>query len=211
MKQYFKLSSLLIVCLFLYASISIADQIDWDVIYQVDTLPHNHINWNINQEGYSELEVHNGLLFMDTTSALKNFLFFERAWNADNKKGCIVEARLKLKDYIGSIGLGGCAIWVGDDLYEDVILISKNQITLYASKISYEFPDSSFVSDFRIYRIETKKDDILVYIDNQLVIDGRGQYGKNFSLPARNHIVFGDGSRGAGCISVWDYIKYSIK
>jgi len=197
------------VCFFLNVGISNAFA-EWDVIYEVDTLPHNHVNWNINQVGESVFETQNGLLFMDTTNQLKNFLYFERHWEANNKKGCIVEARLKLKEYIGSIGLGGCAIWIGDDLCEEVLLISKNQLSLYASKLLYAFPISTFVSDFHIYRIETQGNDILVYIDNQLVINGKGYYGKN-NFTTRNHIMFGDGSRGASSISIWDYIKYTVK
>lgn len=180
----------------------------WEVEYNIDAFPHTHTTWDIAKSPNSKMKVERGLLFLDTIENNNDSLVFSKHWEANASTGLIVEARLKVDKYIGAANLGGSAIWVGDDSSEEVLLITSNGISLYGSKLNYMWLSGEKMEDYHVYRIEAKNNNIKVYIDGELKIDGTGQYGVNH-WTSRNWIAFGDGSRGASSKTTWDYIKYT--
>lgn len=177
------------------------------VHYTADTLPEiASPAWTpFVTEGATSVVNAGGVLHINSTSSLTDVGRFRRNWDGTNAEGVTIEARMKLNDYIGNVGLGGSAIWVEDDVSADVLIIEPDGIHLYASGLSAVFPTND---GFHRYRITAKDDDILVYVDGQLAIDGRGHFGENWWMP-RSMIAFGDSSHGASSDSSWDYVRYS--
>lgn len=72
-------------------------------------------------------------------------------------------------------------------------------------RLNFAFPTND---DFHTYRITTKGNYIVVYVDGALAIDGTGVFGGNW-WTTRKMIAFGDYSHDAGSDSSWDYVRYS--
>lgn len=198
-----------------------SEVINWEVEYNVSTLPHNFISWELYPGSQKKImKAENDLLHINTIRSTSDFILFYRNWNANNNNGFIIEAKVKLEQYIGSKNHGGCGIWFGDNLKEEVLLILPTGILLNTSKLFYNWQgDENTPNKYHIYRIEAKGNDLKIYIDGILKIDGTNQFynvpmiddiNQNYVEP-RNWIAFSDGSTLASAYSIWNYIKYTTK
>jgi hypothetical protein len=191
----------------LAAGASCACSID-SVYYDADVLPQYSASTWIPYvtPATAVVDVFDGVLHINSTTNVYDTASFRNNWDADNAEGATVEARMKLNTFVGNTALGGAAIWVEDNLYADVLIIEPHGIHLYSDpSLYYAFPTTD---TFHSYRITTKDDDIMVYVDGLLVIDGTGMFGGNW-WTTRKMVAFGDYSHGAGADSSWDYVRYS--
>lgn len=194
---------------------------NWDVEYNADTLPHNSCSpdsWVMtlteSQAGAVDMSVSKGLFVIDSTNGdYSDSAYFKKDWNVDPSVGAIVEARVKQDSYVGGTNYwgayyGATRIRVGDGINDDSLVIGPDKVQLFASKLSYEWPAGESSSDYHIYRIEIDGNDIKVFIDGDLKINGIGRFGEQWWAPL-NQIAFGEATGYASSHSTWDYVKYT--
>lgn len=176
------------------------------VEYTADALPGNSAPaWSSQLSPTAHVDTSSGFLYLDTTNDIQEQAFFAQNWNASSAQGAAVEARVRLDDFTGDPKVGGAAIWIEDDVNAETLIIHPQGIQLYASKLSYNMDT---MDGYHLYRIVTLGNDIKVYVDGKLAIDGAGALGH--ARGSHNRVAFGDGSSGASSRSSWDYVRYTL-
>jgi hypothetical protein len=176
---------------------------EWRTLYDMETgfnhEPPIHSTW-LSPQTRSELTPE-GLRIIDPTSKQPSGHFYFLDWDVDPEKGGAVEATMKP---LSGTTKWGAAVLVTDGVHEEGVSFLPDQIMLSHKEISVPFDCSG---GFRTYRIEFKGADIRVFADDELVLDGAGQ----FTHPAagtRNRVGFGSASNAATGDSLWQSVRY---
>ena len=76
---------------------------------------------------------------------------------------------------------------------------------MYRSGIRYEMDTTD---DFHVYRIVLKNNDIMVYVDGELRIDGTDKFNPPVTPAGRNNVSFGAANSGSLGEAYWDYVRF---
>ncbi len=178
----------------------------WEAHYSGDVLPQaSSPAWTPVYAGTPQLSPEEGVLKTNTLPSLGTAAYFVQKWGALSTQPTSVETRMKLDSYSGDPNLAGAGIWVETNATAEVILIRPGGIRLYRAGLTHSMDT---VGSFHTYCIDTSGRDILVYVDGQLAIDGRGTF-EAMSGVEYNWVGFGDGSAGASSQAQWDFFQYS--
>ena len=127
---------------------------------------------------------------------------FDVEWMADPKQEAIAEARIKV---ISSEGDAGVGLWVCNGVNEDGIQLHTDGFDMPLSGLKYSM---NTTDDFHVYRVAIKGNDIKVYVDGALAVDGTGKF-RGEAVNGRNVLSFGSGSSAAKGESLWDYVRFT--
>jgi hypothetical protein len=142
-----------------------------------------------------------GLRIVDPSTAKGSGRFFQVDWHVEPQKGAIVEARMKV---LSCSDPWGVALLVSDGVHEEGVTFFPRQVMLAASRMTASFDAAG---NFHTYRVKIKDTDIKVWADDELLLDGRGQ----FTQPAhacRNQVGFGCGSSTATGEAIWQLVRF---
>jgi hypothetical protein len=150
-----------------------------------------------------EWNVTDGVLHLtDHGTAKGEMLFGVDAWEVDPGKGSILEARVKV---VSCSGEAGVLLFVADGIHE-------GGITLYPDHLDAGFAQHPMdtTNDFHVYRVQFHGEDLRVFADGQLVIDGAGK----FTRPAhqgRCLVMFGSVTSLDTGEAYWDWVRHTVR
>ena len=87
----------------------------------------------------------------------------------------------------------------------DRLCLRPDHINLYSSNIRY---DMDTTDAFHTYRIVLKGQDILVYVDGELRLDGTGKYTSPVQPVGRNDVSFGAANSGEVGEALWQSVRF---
>jgi hypothetical protein len=176
---------------------------EWEYEYLADIEP-DQDGWALKENAATDLANASGGFLSLNTSSENAYWWYNYNWNASNSVGVTLEARMKVKDIGPNSGL---MLGVRDSSRYEVIRIYENKIRgLYNPSLVYNL---NTTDDFHIYRLTAQNNDIMVYIDNELCIDGTNKF---LGSTSSNVAQFGDTADSSGYYgsSIWDYVRYNI-
>lgn len=142
-----------------------------------------------------------GLRITDPSTADGSGRFFQMDWRVDPEQGAIVEARLRVHSCSAPWGV---ALLVADGDHEEGVTFFPQQVMLASAGLTAPF---AAADGFHTYRVQIRGNDIRVWADGALLIDGSGK----FTRPAhagRNRVGFGCGSSPAMGDAVWQRVRF---
>jgi hypothetical protein len=186
--------------------IGTVDTTAWDVFYSAIKLPdESEPPWELreNFEG-TAANVSHGLLTIDTTSESRYWNYL-RYWNASSSVGVTVEANLTvLKASI----YGELELNIADGAHATELMFFEGRVALF--NVGEYLMDTD---RFHIYRIVARENDIFLYVDGELKLDGTGRF--TYDAQGENRVLFGDARTDSletsGAVSAWNYVAYTVK
>ncbi len=155
--------------------------------------PWRHLTF---RPGVAFAELQDGaLLVADRGEAAGDFIYFTHAWGAGADAPAEVEAVVRVLDGWNNITVSNGAATERVGLYPD-------RIETYHSNLIYPMDTTA---DFHTYRVRVQGDDIQVYVDGELRVDGRGA----FVQPAngRNDAAFGAANSPSRGEALWRSVR----
>jgi len=137
------------------------------------------------------------LHLVDGSTATGSTLLYVTRWNADPKEAAECEGELKL--IAASAGPCGMCIDVANGVHQEDLSFYPDRIELGTAKLSYKM---NTTGDFHTYRVRIAGNDIQVFVDGKLAIEGQGKF-TCAADNARNVCEFGAGSSSATGEAVW--------
>ena len=142
-----------------------------------------------------------GLHIVDPSQEKGSARLYTAPWNVDPEKG--VEAEARLKSVSCSEGWG-VVLSLADGVHEEGITFYPDRVELSHAGVSAAF---NTADAFHTYRVRCQGNDIQVWADGRLLIDGKGK----FTAPAhtgRSQLAFGSGSSTAMGEAYWEYVRF---
>jgi hypothetical protein len=142
------------------------------------------------------------LLIADKGTVQGDMVTTQKGWCANPEAGASLEARVKV---VSCEGLAGVMIGFSDGVSEDILTLYTDRIELYRAKLSHKMDTTA---GFHVYRVDIKGDDVLVSVDGEPVIDGKGA----FTFPAhaqRNRLSIGGGASASTGEAYWDWLHWT--
>ncbi|MGD9518815.1 MAG: exo-alpha-sialidase [Armatimonadota bacterium] len=144
-----------------------------------------------------------GLLVADTSSETGSGRFYMLDWQADPAKGAAVEARVKV---VSCSAPSGVSLMVADGIHEEALTLYPDRLRLNNAGATVDFDAAS---DFHTYRIEIQGEDVRLFVDGKLLVDGAGRFTSPAQAnPPRNQCGFGCGASAAQGEAVWQWVRY---
>jgi hypothetical protein len=172
----------------------------WTAIYHGDKMP--DAPWFYSPNGNATAKVADGaLLVSDLGKTNGERVLVNYMWRLSADDEFEVAANVKVKSCDGTAG--NC-ILVANGINEELITFFTDKVALDHAKLTHAVDTTK---DFRTYRIVVKGADIRLFVDEQMVIDGKGR----FTEPAyndRNILSFGGGSSPATAEAYWQYVAF---
>lgn len=137
------------------------------------------------------------LHLVDGSTAPGSTLLYQAHWNADPEGAAECEGELKL--IAASAGPCGMCLDVANGVHEESLSFYPDRIVLGTAGLSYSMDTTG---DFHTYRVRIAGNDIRVFVDGKLAIDGTGKFTQAVQN-ARNVCEFGAGSSAATGEAVW--------
>lgn len=175
---------------------------EWEYEYNANVEPEIY-GWELKENAAADLaNASGGILYLNTSSE-NAYWWYNYNWNASNSIGVTLEANFKVEDIGPNSDL---FLFVRDGTRFDGINIFENRIQCLNDPSLFYYIDTT--DQFHIYRITAKNDDIMVYVDGLLCINGTNRYTSSTS---GNIAQFGETSDSAGYYSNshWDYVKFN--
>ncbi|MCL4416189.1 MAG: hypothetical protein M1365_05750 [Actinobacteria bacterium] len=191
-------------------------QTDEVVNYTADLMPQDSTPfWYERNEGGTAY-ITNGLLYLSTYIDYGAARAYYRYWNANNTTGWTVEAKLKVMGTYHRIWSDapyqGLVIEMFDNSKNVALEFYANKIVLFNWATNRTPPPPSIATynldttTFHTYRITGEGNNVYVYVDNNLVIDGTS---KLTQATFGQRICFGDDNNGPESgTAYWDYVYY---
>ena len=154
--------------------------------------------------GETTAVMEDGALRLKDTSTT-GMLMYRARWYADPAEGTELEARVKLVS--AAAGPCGQCLDFADGVHEDSLSFYPGRIALWFAKLEYALDTTSA---FRTYRVVIRGQDVQVFVDGTLAIDGKGK----FTQPAdgrRNAVQFGAGSPRDTGEALWELMRYQAR
>ena len=169
----------------------------WDVELDGQALPGDP--WRVDRlVGATLAEVRDGCLYVaDRGTEAGDYLYFSYPWDVRPETGGTVEARVKLLS-------GWCAIRSGDGVHSERLEIHPRSIQLRGGSGAIYAMDTT--GEFHTYRMVTKGQDVEVYVDGKLRIDGTGLYTKP-AANGRNDTGFGCANSPSEGEAMWEWVR----
>ena len=120
---------------------------------------------------------------------------------ADPETAAEAAARLKC---VSCTEAWGVVLSLADGVHEEGVTFYPDRVELAHAGISAPF---NTADAFHVYRVRCRGEDVQVWADGRLLIDGKGK----FTAPAhakRSQIAFGSGSSTATGEAVWEYVRF---
>lgn len=161
-------------------------------------------------DGVSQARVSHGILTIDAPLSCYEFILWypNGRWHklVDNARGWVIEASLKVDQSTqpDCDDRASVQIWANDHTNLVIIGFSTNEICI-AYPDNVRFPMDT-TNSFHIYRIESKGNQVQVYVDGDLKID----HILSWTGGGSNILMFGDGVAGTTSLSYWDYFSYDV-
>ncbi len=170
---------------------------NWPIVFDGRNKPGNP--WRRDRGSKQTLEQpgEEAFFIADRGTQSGDYLFYRASWGADLKEKTIVEARVKTVS-------GSSFIILSDGVSGERLRLATDHISLFHNaSIRYNMDTSS---DFHVYRIVAEGNDVQVFVDGTLRLDGRGQL-KHRSGYSRNEIAFGAANSGEVGEAYWDFVR----
>ena len=167
----------------------------WDVELSGQALPSTP--WRADSLRDSTLaEIREGCLYVaDNGTEAGDYLHFSYPWDIRPETGGTVEAHLKLIS-------GWCSVRAADGVHSERLEIHPGHIRLRGGG-TY---DMDTVGAFHTYRVTVKGEDIKVYVDDLLRLDGTGLYTKP-APNARSDMGFGCANSPSKGEALWEWVR----
>ena len=190
------------------ASIALsAEPLEWDSIYTGDRLPSETVPgwWWGNEGPNTEAKVTpDGLRIIDRGTARTNLRCYGTGWHACPAYVAMAEATVKVVSCTDNAGM---CLLVSNGVNEDTLTLYPNRIELTHAKLSHQMDTTD---RHHTYRVRILGNDITVWADSRLVLDGKGK----FTAKAHNGrcgVIFGSISSPATGEAYWREVKYRVE
>ncbi len=175
---------------------------EWDAVYE-GGLPREP--WMRVQpsaaEGVVEEEAGGALFIADRGEESGDYLFYEYRWDPLTGASITAEARVKVKS-------GWSSLIISDGFNSDRLVFHPDRIEIWSSRENRLEMDTTV--KFRDYRVEVEGRDIMVYVDGELCIEGKGLFTRPDPRPDTGHAAFGGAnSEGLG-EAYWRDVKVRV-
>jgi hypothetical protein len=143
-----------------------------------------------------EKAANGAFLIADRGEEGRDYRYYRYAWGADATRECVIEARVK-------VVTGSSYLIFSNGRSAERLHFAPGGIVFYHNRrLRWEMDTTS---DFHDYRIVMRNDDIRVYVDGQLRIDGTGKFAPRTGY--RNEIGFGAANSPETGEALWDSVK----
>jgi len=119
------------------------------------------------------------LLVSDRGEEAGDYLYFSYPWEAQADRLAVAEAEVRVID-------GWSNFTISNGARTERVTLRPDHIGTHYTGLRY---DMDTTDDFHTYRVEVQGEDIRVYVDGELAIDGAGQYTQDAN--GRNDVAFG--------------------
>jgi hypothetical protein len=161
-------------------------------------------------------EIRNGcLLLADQDSAPGSIPHLVYPWNARAAGTDIAEVRLKV---VSSTAPGAVCVRIADGSHVEMVTFEPGRVGLEFAGLSADFPAGN---DFHTYRIVIRGQDVQVYADGALLLDGAGKFitsalDQSRWLPLayglqewnRRMFYFGSASEDGQGEALWQFVRF---
>lgn len=137
------------------------------------------------------------LLVADRGTAPGDYLYYWYAWAASPEREAVAELRVKVVSGLSSVIFSnGVAC--------DRLVLTPDKISVYSTHAAYAMDTTD---DFHTYRLVLKGQDLQVFADGKLVLDGTGKF--TAPTPAgRNALQFGAASSTEVGEALWQSVRF---
>jgi len=136
------------------------------------------------------------LVIADKGTEQGSYLYYSYPWGADPERPAVVEATAK-------VVAGKSALIVANGVAEQEVRLYPDQITTRHAGLTYAM---NTTDAFHTYRIEIQAQDIRVFVDGVLRLDGVGKFTHPASS-ARNAVLFGAASSNETGEACWRALR----
>ncbi len=143
-----------------------------------------------------------GLHIVDPTTEAGSGRLYYYLWQVKPEEGATVEARVKVT---AASDLWGACVNVADGTHEEDVSFLPDRVALSYAKVSATFP---VAEAFHTYRIVFQGQDIRVFADGKLLLDGAGKFTAPTLEKNRNRIAFGASASNATSDAVWQMVRF---
>jgi len=169
----------------------------WSLVFEGSRRPEKPWRRDRGSQRTSESLEDGALRIADRGKKAGDYLFYRANWGADAEGMSVVEARVKAVS-------GASYIIVANGRSGERLKIAPDHIALYHHPHTRHAMDTA--GDFHTYRIELRGDDIRVFVDGVLRLDGRGRLRPRAGYP-RNEIAFGAANSSEVGDAYWKSVK----
>ncbi len=169
---------------------------EWSLTYAGDRLPVRP--WTPDQGSKAIVEkIEDGALFLaDRGSEGGDYRYHRFSWGADPGLECVIEARVK-------VGAGNSHLIFCNGRSAERLRLAPDHIGFHHNRGLRWKMDTT--DDFHDYRIVMKDDDIRVFVDGVLRVDGSGQFKPRSGY--RNEVAFGASNSPDQGEAWWRWVK----
>jgi len=168
---------------------------EWDVVYECDTDP--PVPWGAPpRQGCEATMQDDALLIADRATERGSYLYYVYPWAADPERTVVAELRVRVVS-------GRSGIIVSNGVAEEEIHLHTDRVTALHADIEHVMDTTDA---FHTYRVEIAGEDIRVYVDDVLALDGSG----TLTHPAhagRNRLYFGASSSPSTGAALWESVR----
>ncbi len=169
----------------------------WTITYDGSDKPTNIWRRDPGSERTIDTLSDGTLLIADRGTASGEYCYFRTPWGADPGSEAVAEFRVKTVS-------GSSFVIVSNGISGERLTLASDHISLFHNrKIRYEMDTTS---DFHTYRLVLNGEDLQVYVDGTLRLDGKGQLKPRTGYP-RNEVAFGASNSTEVGEAYWDDVK----
>ena len=178
------------------------------VVLDFDTYPER--DWELVSSGGSST-VSGGILTINAPNGTYHEFSLphpDGLWHQEvsNSRGWVIETRMRVDPVTTAPCDYGLKIWANDHTNPIEVGFSAEDVCLiYPDMVRYPMDTTD---GFHVYRIESRLDNVKVYVDGDLVIE----HTRTWQGGGGDILMFGDGSVAAdnSTLSYWDYFWYDV-
>lgn len=180
-----------------------AGELDWASEYVAEAPPDASVPYWAGDPGpgTSPALEEDGLRIVDASSETGSLCRYHRGWRIDPDAGGAVEAVIKVIDNDGKAGVG---FMLADGVHEAHLTLYPDRIDINFGQIEVPFDTTG---RFHTYRLATRGQDLLLWVDGEQVVDGEGQHNHE-AHAGRCKVSFGSGSSTAKSEAVYARVSY---
>ncbi len=173
-----------------------AEEDEWTIEWEADEKPQAPWYRDQGSERTEEAIQEDGMLIADRGTVSGDYHYYRYSWGADPSEQVVVEARVKVISDSSFVIVTNGPAQERLGLYPDHIDLHFNRDIRY---------DMDTTDDFHTYRIVMEGEDIQVYVDGELRLDGSGTYDSRGG--GWRQLAFGAANSGMMGAAVWQSIR----
>jgi len=168
----------------------------WAVVYEGNRKPSMPWTRDRGSSRTRERLVNGALLIADQGRIPGDYLYYRYAWGASPSGETLVEAKVKVLS-------GSSFIIISNGVAHERLGLWSDRIELWSNhSVRYEM---NTTDAFHVYRLATKGEDLKVYVDGELRIDGKGLFRRRYGR--RNEVAFGAANSTMVGEALWNEVK----